>query len=178
MPSSSRVESARLALMAVQYKEQVGAELRRRRVALRLSQSQVADRVENWLRANRDRAPGETFDPQNVSRWERGANMATSGNLEAVAHALETTVAEIMGSIKPEGKKLTVLDGGKRSDDDLRQELRQVKEQLDWLTQQWSQELSPFLASQKIRAGGASVQGKTPKPGSARPKRGRRHSDS
>lgn len=93
---------AKFALMAVLYKEQVGEAIKKRRDDLGLSQSVIADRIETWLRENKGRANGKPFDPQNVSRWERGANMATGDNLEAVAAALETDVPTLLAGIKPD----------------------------------------------------------------------------
>jgi transcriptional regulator with XRE-family HTH domain len=72
--------------MAVLYREQVGQAIRRRRLALGLTQDDLADRI--------------GVKGQTVSRWERGANLGTEENLESVAQALETTLTALMAEIK------------------------------------------------------------------------------
>lgn len=137
MPFAKGSELARLALVAVQYREQVGEALRERRKALGLTQSQVADRVERYLREHDKREEGKPFDPQNVSRWERGKNLGKTDNLEAVAWALETTVPELMASIKPEPEKRRALNGNQPDEppyvQELRDELQTVKRMLEEL---------------------------------------------
>ena len=62
---------------------EVGARVRARRRALRLSQSQLAD------------ALGITF--QQVQKYERGANRVSASMLVAIAQVLRTSVAELVG---------------------------------------------------------------------------------
>lgn len=135
MPFSKPSEVARLALMAVQYREQVGEALRARRQQLGLTQSQVADRVETYLRKRGKRDEGKPFDAQNISRWERGKNLGTTDNLEAVAAALETTVAAIMATIEREPKRPALPVNGNGPSEpayvqELRHELQDVKTML------------------------------------------------
>lgn len=86
--------------MAVQYRKQLGQALRERRDELEMTQAQVAEGVESYLR-ERGQLRGERFEAQNISRWERGANLGRPENLEAVAHALDTTVAALMAGVQP-----------------------------------------------------------------------------
>lgn len=124
MPFAKDSELARLALVAVQYREQVGEALRARRTELGLTQPQVADRVEDYLREHDKREDGKPFDAQNISRWERGKNLATTDNLEAVAHALETTPGELLARVHASEKPKTPDLMGQVSSTDTEAELR------------------------------------------------------
>ena len=62
---------------------EVGARIRARRRALRLSQSQLAE------------ALGITF--QQVQKYERGANRVSASMLVGIAQVLSTSVAELVG---------------------------------------------------------------------------------
>lgn len=78
--------------MAVMYRDQLGAAIRRQRKKLGLSQEEVADRM-------RERgSPGTTG--QSVSRWERGANLASDRNLELIAEALEISLPDLMAGLE------------------------------------------------------------------------------
>lgn len=99
MLSTSKAEAARLALMAVQYREQVGQAIRDRRDQLGVSQEAVADRIDAWF-ADQGKPRRTPMTAQTISRWERGENMGRADNLEALAAALETTVGEIMAQVK------------------------------------------------------------------------------
>lgn len=85
-PTTNRVQSARFALVAALYKEQIGAAIKRRRKELDLTQKQLADLA-------------HVEEGQTVSRWERGVNSPT--DLEAVAGALQTTVHELLAGLDP-----------------------------------------------------------------------------
>lgn len=99
MPFAKVSDLARLALVAAQYRELVGEAIRARRKEMGLTQPQLADRVETYLREHGKREDGNPFDAQNISRWERGKNLATTDNLEAVAHSLETTPGEMLARV-------------------------------------------------------------------------------
>lgn len=72
--------------MAALYKEQLGEQIKRRRKALGLTQSELADKA-------------HVKESQTVSRWERGER--APNDLENVARALETTAAEMLAELAP-----------------------------------------------------------------------------
>lgn len=85
-PTTNRAQRARFELVAALYKEQLGALIRERRLALDLTQRGLADKI-------------GIQEPQTVSRWERGENAPI--DLEAVARALDTTAGEMLGQLSP-----------------------------------------------------------------------------
>lgn len=96
LPTTNRVQAAKLAFVAAETARTVGEAIRARRTELHLTQSELADRVERYLIDKGKRRPGQPFDPQNISRWERGAHLGTTDNLEALAASLETTMGALM----------------------------------------------------------------------------------
>lgn len=70
--------------MAALYKEQLGALIATKRLALGLTQAELAEKI-------------PVKESQTVSRWERGER--GPNDLEAVAKALETTAADMLSEI-------------------------------------------------------------------------------
>lgn len=92
-PTTNRTQSARYALVAALYKEELGKQIKRRREALGLTQSDLATKA-------------HVKESQTVSRWERGQR--GPNDLEAVAKALETTASEMLaelGALKQTDRK-------------------------------------------------------------------------
>jgi len=68
-------------------REQLGAELRKARIALGLTQADVAEKVET--------------DPETVSRFERGATLPSLTRLLDLADALDVSVSALLGAASP-----------------------------------------------------------------------------
>lgn len=68
-------------------RERLGRELRRARIALDLTQADVAERV--------------STDPETISRFERGATLPSLMRLLDLAEALHVTVASLLGGASP-----------------------------------------------------------------------------
>ncbi len=81
MLTTNRVQSLSVALMAAEHLRRLAGRIKERRLELELSQDELARRI-----------GGKTTGTY-VSRWERGANEPS--DLDAVADALETTVADL-----------------------------------------------------------------------------------
>jgi transcriptional regulator with XRE-family HTH domain len=91
--------------VALRYKKQLGAAIRRRRDEFGWSQAELAERVEAWLRRHGYRnSDNGHFDALNISRWERGVVAPNQENFEAVAAALKTTPAKLAAGITPDPK--------------------------------------------------------------------------
>lgn len=91
MRTTSRVERARLLLMAENYKVQLGLAIAARRNELGMTQKDLADAT-------------HYKEAQSVSRWERGETVP--GDLDVVAAALQWTVAELVAGIEPPNRKV------------------------------------------------------------------------
>ena len=83
--TTGRAGSARFALVAALYREQLGDAIRERRRELGLTQKELAKRV-------------NIEEAQTISRWERGENAPT--DLEAVARGLETNVSDLLSQLQ------------------------------------------------------------------------------
>ena len=68
-------------------RDRLGRELRKARVALQLTQADIAERVGT--------------DPETISRFERGATLPSLVRLLELAEALEVTVASLLGGASP-----------------------------------------------------------------------------
>lgn len=68
-------------------RERLGRELRKARLALELTQADVAERV--------------STDPETISRFERGATLPSLARLLDLAEALGATVASLLGAASP-----------------------------------------------------------------------------
>ena len=68
-------------------REQLGAELRKARLALGLTQADVAERV--------------STDPETISRFERGATLPSLVRLLDLADALHVPIASLLGGASP-----------------------------------------------------------------------------
>jgi transcriptional regulator with XRE-family HTH domain len=68
-------------------RQQLGRELRRARLALSLTQADVAERVET--------------DPETISRFERGTSLPSLTRLLTLAEALGVTLATLLGRASP-----------------------------------------------------------------------------
>lgn len=88
--TTSRVERARLQLMADHYKVELGRAIKRRREELGLTQKDLAE-LTHYKEA------------QTVSRWERGEN--SPGDLEVVARALQWSLADLVAGIDPPNRR-------------------------------------------------------------------------
>jgi transcriptional regulator with XRE-family HTH domain len=86
MRTTSRVERVRLLLMVERYKVELGQAIKRRREELGMTQGDLA-KLTHYK------------DGQTVSRWERGENVPS--DLDAVAGALEWTLADMVADIEP-----------------------------------------------------------------------------
>lgn len=89
-PTTRPADRARFALVAALYKQQLGNIISARREELGLTQRELADRA-------------NVEESQTVSRWERGLNQPT--DLDAVATALEWTLPELLGQLRPAHQK-------------------------------------------------------------------------
>jgi transcriptional regulator with XRE-family HTH domain len=84
--TTERVQRARLALVADEYRLAVGRAIRERRLSLGMTQKDLADAT-------------HYKEAQTVSRWERGENLP--GDLSVVAAALNWTLSEMMRGVDP-----------------------------------------------------------------------------
>ena len=73
-------------------RDRLGRELRKARVALQLTQADIAERVGT--------------DPETISRFERGATLPSLVRLLELAEALEVTVASLLGGASPRATEL------------------------------------------------------------------------
>lgn len=89
-------QRARFALMVALHREMVGQRIAARRLEIGLSQETLGDRV--GVRA------------RTISRWETGGSLGRIENLERVASALETSVADLMTPITEADGKPTDLN--------------------------------------------------------------------
>lgn len=94
-PTTNRAQRATFALMALRYKQQLGAAIRARRLELGMSQKDLA-------------AATHVKEPQTISRWERGETVPS--DLDAVARALKTTISELHAGIRPPKRVAHKLD--------------------------------------------------------------------
>jgi len=93
-----------------QLRQQLGRELRRARLALQLTQAEVAERVET--------------DPETISRLERGTSLPSLTRLLVLAETLNVTVASLLGRASP--RTTDELDELQRSFARLSEEDRQL----------------------------------------------------
>lgn len=85
-PTTRKPQSARYALVAALYKEELGRQIKRRREDLGLTQTDLAELI-------------PVKESQTISRWERGER--APNDLEALARALQTTAAEMLAELSP-----------------------------------------------------------------------------
>jgi transcriptional regulator with XRE-family HTH domain len=78
---TSATQRLRLALMAAEHVERIGARIRARREEMRLSRRALVQRMEGVVTEN------------DLYRWERGQHRPQDSTLEALAKALEVDVA-------------------------------------------------------------------------------------
>lgn len=115
-PTTKAALSARYALVAALYKQQLGVLIARMREDLGLTQKQLAERA-------------HVAEAQTVSRWERGERVPQ--DLEAVAAALETTAADMLRQLEPLGqrqRKAMNADGGRSQLDRIEARLDQASD--------------------------------------------------
>lgn len=108
--------------MAVEHVKRTGRGIAARRVELDLTQHQLAERL-----------PETSIDGQRISKWERGVNQPTADNLEALARALDTTVAELVAG-PPKERGATPNGPGPSQLDRIERKLDGLAERLDALS--------------------------------------------
>lgn len=91
--------------MAAEHVERTGLRVAERRKELGLTQHQLAERL-----------PEASIDGQRISKWERGINSPSPDNLEALALALETDVADLVSGPTGERGETPDLPGGSQLD--------------------------------------------------------------
>lgn len=107
--------------MAAERVERTGLRVAERRKELGLTQHQLAERL-----------PEASIDGQRISKWERGINSPSPDNLEALALALETDVADLVSGPTGERGETPDLPGGSQLDR-IEQRLDRVEEKVDRL---------------------------------------------
>lgn len=122
---------AKLALVAVLHKEELGARIRRRRKELGYTQKKLAELA-------------HYKEGQTVSRWERG--VSEPEDLPAVAAALQWTVSEMLDGIEMTQEQRQRLDPeGATQLDRMEHELRHVETKLDALLAHFQIETGPDI---------------------------------
>ena len=110
MLKTKPLAARRFQLMALEHVEKRAQRIKQRREELRLTQEQVAERMQE---AHSRRAPGQEPDRtrgQMVSDWERAVNDPRGYKLELLAEALETTVAHLETDPPSEESEESPLD--------------------------------------------------------------------
>lgn len=126
-----------LADVAKEQAARVGRRIRERRDELGLTQAEVAARM----------VDSPSTNDQQVSKWERGEHRPNDDNLEILAQALETTLADLVSGPLGErdGRPAATPDpfasnGGdpyREQLDRIEARLKYVMDTLEWIGEEW-----------------------------------------
>lgn len=136
--------------MAVRYKEQLGAAIRERREGLGITQKELAEAA-------------CVKEPQTVSRWERGETAPS--DLEAVAAALQCSIAELMAGIEPPSRRaarklnLVVADSPETQLDQIQAAVEEIKRLLTADGSAWIQSVEDLVAQVRSASGSPPTRG-------------------
>jgi transcriptional regulator with XRE-family HTH domain len=132
VPSQTGRLVTTLAAVAKAQTERLGRRIKERREELDLKQREVAARM----------AASPSTDAQMVSKWERGEHRPNDDNLEILADALETTVADLVsGPLSERPAKaatpdaMAALDGKPAAGDELHAQLDRIEQALSGLAE-------------------------------------------
>lgn len=131
VPFPSRRAVTTLADMAKAQTERLGRRIRERRDELELTQKQLAALMTD----------SPSVDAQQISNWERGKHKPSDDNLEILAGALDTTIADLysgpVSERKPKGETPDLMGQVNGSDADqlvlLRDEVQELSAKVDRL---------------------------------------------